>query len=138
MAQGLGPSTTSTRQTCTFSQPFAEHLGPEWGNSFNKVVDDLDLRCQPSAAVVWGRSVGALSLAMTMQIGAYGASRPNDYSRRRWLARVRLALSEMETWFTLGVISAHQDRTSDVYRSTARRLQLSLIYMARSCSQRQR
>ena len=48
------------------AEPFAERLGSAWRTGFGKVINDLDVLAQPGGAVVWGRSVGALSLAMTI------------------------------------------------------------------------
>ena len=108
------------------AEPFAERLGPCWRAGFEKVVNDLDVLAQPDGAIVWGRSVGALSLAMTIEVGATCAERSIGGPAERWLARVTQAIVGLDRWFRNGVITAHQGRTSDVYRGSPRRLQMTL------------
>jgi glycosyltransferase involved in cell wall biosynthesis len=106
--------------------PFADRLGPNWRTGFAKVIDDLDLLAQPGGTVVWGRSVGVLSLTMTLEVGAVCAELSLSPTSDRWLTRIQAAILELAGWFSAGIITAHQERTSDPYRSVARRLQLTL------------
>ena len=93
---------------------------------FGKVINDLDILAQPRGSVVWGRSVGALSLAMTIEVGAACAQHALGNSPERWLTRIRAAIAELDAWFSAGVITAHQGRASDAYRASPRRLQMTL------------
>jgi glycosyltransferase involved in cell wall biosynthesis len=106
--------------------PFADRLGLDWRTGFAKVIDDLDVLAQPCGAVVWGRSVGVLSLAMTLEVGAVCAELSLSPTPERWLARIQAAIPELAGWFSAGVSTGHQERTSDAYRSVPRRLQLTL------------
>lgn len=108
------------------AEPFAEWLGSCWRNGFEKVVNDLDVLAQPDGAIVWGRSVGALSSAMTIAVGAVCAERSVGKATERWLARIPEAVDAMGPWFDHGVITAHKGRASDVYRGSSRRLQMTL------------
>ena len=108
------------------AEPFAERLGSGWRAGFEKVVNDLDVLAQPGGAIVWGRSVGALSLAMTIAVGAISAERSIGKPAERWLARITAAIANMDQWFHHGVITAHQGRTSDALSRSSRRLQMTL------------
>ena len=108
------------------AEPFAERLGPGWSAGFARVIDDLEVLAQPPGAVVWGRSVGALSLAMTIEVGAVCAQHSLGRSPGPWLARAWEALGQLDSWFADGVITAHQGRASDPYRGSHRRLQMTL------------
>ena len=90
------------------------------------MINDLDILAQPRGSVVWGRSVGALSLAMTIEVGAACAQHALGNSPERWLTRIRAAIAELDAWFSAGVITAHQGRASDAYRASPRRLQMTL------------
>jgi glycosyltransferase involved in cell wall biosynthesis len=115
-----------TPEMYLLSEPFESEIGRAWGVGFARVMHDLDCLGQRAGAIVWGRSVGALSLAMGVQVGAHALVRTGGDGQSRWLARVRLHVSDMEQWFSRGVISAHQNRSTDPYRSTSRRLQMTL------------
>jgi glycosyltransferase involved in cell wall biosynthesis len=108
------------------AEPFAARLESGWPAGFEKVIDDLDVLAQPRGSIVWGRSVGALSLAMTIEVGAACAQHALGRSPERWLRRIRAAIAQLDAWFSAGVITAHQGRTSDAYRASPRRLQMTL------------
>ncbi|BCB83711.1 glycosyltransferase family protein [Phytohabitans suffuscus] len=108
------------------AEPFAAAMGPAWLAGFARVIADLDDLAQPAGAVVWGRSIGVLSLAMTIEVGAASLRRGLGPSPDRWRARVTQAVDDLPGWFSGGVITAHQHRASDPYRGTPRRLQLTL------------
>jgi glycosyltransferase involved in cell wall biosynthesis len=108
------------------AEPFAACLGPAWRTGLAKVITDLDALAQPGGAIVWGRSVGVLSLAMTVEAGAICAERSIGDRADRWLTRIHAATAEMRQWFRDGVITAHLGRTSDSYRGASRRLQMTL------------
>jgi hypothetical protein len=63
---------------------------------------------------------------MTISVGAISAERSIGKPAQRWLPRITAAIANMDQWFHHGVITAHQGRTSDVYRGSSRRLQMTL------------
>ncbi len=111
-----------------FAQPLANRLGSRWSSGLAKVLADLDDVAQPGGAVVWGRSIGALGLAISIELAA--ASVAHDLggadSQARWLSRAAAGRDELDSWFPGGVIAAHQRRRTMVYRGPGRRLQMTL------------
>ncbi|WP_439427697.1 hypothetical protein [Micromonospora sp. LA-10] len=125
------------------AEPFASSIGPSWLAGLTRVIVDLDDLVQPGGAVVWGRSVGILSLAMTIELAAVSLHRRLGPSPDRWRARLAHAVDDLAGWFSHGVVTAHQHRSSDPYRGASRRLQLTLdvygklllaVRALRSCS----
>ncbi len=109
-----------------FAEPLADRLGDTWASGFATVIDDLDHLAQPGGAVVWGRSVGSLGLAMTIELAAVAAGRGIGSSPERWIARADETLDHLISWFGGGVVAAHQHRATMSYRGPHRRLQLTL------------
>ncbi|AXH93542.1 glycosyltransferase [Micromonospora aurantiaca] len=108
------------------AEPFASSIGPPWLAGLTRVITDLDDLVQPGGAVVWGRSVGVLSLAMTIELAAVSLQRRLGPCPDRWRARLAHAVDDLADWFSHGVVTAHQHRSSDRYRGASRRLQLTL------------
>jgi hypothetical protein len=109
-----------------FAEPLADQLGPGWAHGLSKVLIDLDEVAQPGGAIVWGRSIGALGMAITIELAAIAAGRDLDAPQDRWLARAETTLGDLLEWFPNGVIAAHQNRAPMFYRGPARRLQMTL------------
>ena len=109
-----------------FAEPLADQLGQAWANGLSRVLRDLDEVSQPGGAVVWGRSIGALGMAITIELAAIAAGRDLDAPQDRWLARADATLDDLLEWFPHGVIAAHQNRAAMFYRGPARRLQMTL------------
>ena len=109
-----------------FAEPLADELGPGWASGLSKVLVDLDEVAQPGGAIVWGRSIGALGMAITIELAAIAAGRDLDAPQDRWLARADDTLDDLLEWFPNGVIAAHQHRAPMFYRGPARRLQMTL------------
>lgn len=115
-----------TPDTYLFAQPLAEGLGGVWSDGLRSVLDDLDHIVQPGGTVVWGRSVGALALAITIELAAVATGHGLSDRPDRWLARADETFAELREWFSGGVIAAHQRRQTMFYRGPARRLQMTL------------
>lgn len=109
-----------------FAEPLAERIGDEWSRGFRRVLQDVDSLALPGGAIVWGRSIGALGLAMTLELAALGAARGLVENSEVWIARAAWSFEELRSWFSHGVIRAHQHRSTMFYRGPARRLQMSL------------
>ena len=115
-----------TPDTYLFAQPLAAELGEVWGTGLRNVLADLDDIAQPGGAVVWGRSVGALALAITVELAGVATSHGLSDRPDRWLARAEESFATLQGWFDDGVIAAHQARQPMFYRGPARRLQMTL------------
>lgn len=109
-----------------FAEPLVDQLGPGWADGLSQVLRDLDEVAQPGGAVVWGRSIGALGMAITIELAAIAAGRDLNAPQDRWLARADATLDDLLEWFPNGVIAAHQNRAPMFYRGPARRLQMTL------------
>jgi hypothetical protein len=109
-----------------FAEPLAEVIGEDWSRGLRRVLRDVDSLALPGGAVVWGRSIGALGLAMTIELAAIGSARGLVENPEQWIARAAWSFGELQAWFTHGVIRAHQHRSTMFYRGPARRLQMSL------------
>ena len=109
-----------------FAEPLAPALGDAWPDGLRRVLADVGDLALPGGAVVWGRSTGALGLAMTIELAGVGVGRGLVDDADTWLARARHTLATMEGWFTDGVIRAHQYRSTMFYRGPGRRLQMTL------------
>ena len=109
-----------------FAEPLVDQLGSGWADGLSKVLRDLDEVAQPGGAVVWGRSIGALGMAITIELAAIAAGRDLNAPQDRWLARADATLDDLMEWFPNGVIAAHQNRAAMFYRGPARRLQMTL------------
>lgn len=109
-----------------FAEPLVDQLGSAWAEGLAQVLRDLDEVAQPGGAVVWGRSIGALGMAITIELAAIAAGRDLNAPQDRWLARADATLDDLLEWFPNGVIAAHQSRAPMFYRGPARRLQMTL------------
>jgi hypothetical protein len=111
-----------------FCEPLAPHLGETWSEGMAGALDLVGrLVAHNGAAVVWGRSTGALALCLTVELAAVAASGDHP-SRARWLGLGARAARALAGWFDpdTGVIRAHQHRSTYRYRGPARRLQMTL------------
>ena len=99
-----------------FAEPLADQIGPGWARGLSQILTDLDEVAQPGGAIVWGRSIGALGMAITIELAAIAAGRDLDAPQDRWLARADATLDDLLEWFPGGVIAAHQNRAPMFYR----------------------
>ena len=109
-----------------FAEPLVDQLGSGWADGLSLVLQDLDEVSQLGGAVVWGRSIGALGMAIIIELAAIAAGRDLNAPQDRWLARADATLDDLLEWFPNGVIAAHQNRAAMFYRGPARRLQMTL------------
>ena len=115
-----------TADVWLFTEPLADRLGPLWDEGMAAALHLVDTVCAPDgSAITWGRSTGALSLALTVELAAIALDGRTD-APTRWLARADTARSTLAGWFHDGVVTAHQHRSPDDYRGPFRRLQLTL------------
>lgn len=111
-----------------FCEPLAPHLGPVWEDGLNKALDLVaTVGARDGSAVAWGRSVGDLAAALTLELAALALADGHDPDRAGlWLRRAADAAQTVMAGFDAdGVTSAHRHRSQDGYRGPARRLQLT-------------
>lgn len=114
---------------------FTEHLAPRigavWKRGAAGTVAIADRIGQTNGATyVWGRSTGALSLCLTLELAGLVHRHDLDgvdaAGRARWVTRGVRALETLDGWFDRGLIDAHRHRSPYRYRGPARRLQMTL------------
>jgi len=105
----------------------AARLDAPWRRGVASVLD-LVASCGASngAAFTWGRSTGALSLCLTIELGALAAPAGAPEDAAFWLGRTAHAFARCADWLEDGLVSAHRHRAPYSYRGPARRLQMSL------------
>lgn len=128
---GVGRTDIYTVDLWLFTEPLADLLGDRWQRGLRTATDLVQRVGAPDGtAVPWGRSTGALAVALTIEVAALvltadqrgGSSR----SDALWLRRADVATSAMRGWFANGLTSAHQHRSPYAYRGPFRRLQMTL------------
>ena len=109
-----------------FAEPLAGQLGDRWRGGLRNVLRLVEhVAARNGAAITWGRSTGALSVCMTIELGALGISNGLVDDPSRWLGLIANAADRLDAWFAAGVITAHQYRSPYGYRGPHRRLQMT-------------
>ncbi|HEU5152103.1 MAG TPA: hypothetical protein VFU19_16535 [Iamia sp.] len=111
-----------------FVQPLADRLGPLWADGLGKALGLVrTVGARDGSAVAWGRSVGDLSVALTLELAAVALADGHDPGHEAlWLRRALDAAATLRSAFAAdGVATAHVGRSQDGYRGPARRLQLT-------------
>ncbi len=109
-----------------FCEPLADRLGDDWRRGAAKALDlVLAVAARDGSAVPWGRSTGLLSIALTFELAALGLARGLTDEPLRWMALADRAARDLVLWFEHGVTTAHQHRSTEEYRGTHRRLQMT-------------
>lgn len=117
-----------TADVWLFCHPLAARLGPVWADGLARALDlVLAVGARDGSAVAWGRSVGDLSAALTVELAALAMA--DGFAGDRagvWLRRAADAADTVLAAFDAdGVSTAHRHRAQDSYRGPARRLQLT-------------
>ena len=102
------------------AEPFHSALGPTWAAGLRRVLADLQSLAVGNGAVSWGRSVGPLALAMTLELSALAQEWADAATRAWWLVAASEAATELEGWFEGGVVTANRMSATDAYRGPAR------------------
>ncbi|MEJ7775076.1 MAG: hypothetical protein WKF72_09735 [Nocardioidaceae bacterium] len=108
------------------AEPLKNALEPDWGAGLNALLRDLGDLGRHGGVVTWGRSIGALSLAIALELSTLSQNHVPIDAQAWWTTQASDAAQDLEGWFSGGLVTAHQSRTSDLYRGPARRLQLTL------------
>jgi hypothetical protein len=114
-----------TPEMYLLAEPFRSDVGTNWQAGLHSVLVDLEKLAQPGGAVTWGRSVGVLANAMTLELAAISHAHGLGGNRNWWLCGADDAVTDLARWFRNGLITSHQWRSTDRYRGPARRLQLT-------------
>ncbi len=117
-----------TADVWLFCQPLAPRIGPVWEDGLRRALDLVaTVGARDGSAVAWGRSVGDLAAALTLELGALAVADGHDPDRAAlWLRRAADAADTVMAGFDPdGVSTAHRHRNQDGYRGPARRLQLT-------------
>lgn len=117
-----------TADVWLFVEPLAERLGPMWAEGLRQALALVRrVGTRHGHAVAWGRSVGDLSAALTVELAAVALADGHDPDHAGlWLRRAHDAtVTLLDGFDDDGVSTAHVRRNQDAYRGPARRLQLT-------------
>jgi len=120
---------------CLFTEPLWGLLDAERvDRSLRAHAKLLETICMDNGATfVWGRSAGALSVCMTMELASLSLSRELTEDPGRVLALAWHAMDELETWFADDLIDAHRNRMTFEYRAGDRLLDMTLDVLTKLC-----
>jgi glycosyltransferase involved in cell wall biosynthesis len=90
------------------------------------------LALENGASVAWGRSVGALSVCMTLELCAAALHHGLGEDPSRLLGLAGHAAARLEGWFRDGLVSAHRGRDPYSYRGPHRLLQMTLDILGKA------
>ncbi|MEM7143068.1 MAG: hypothetical protein AAF548_18750 [Actinomycetota bacterium] len=124
---GIGRYDIYNADVYLFTLPLEELLGDRWRRGVTAALDLVDaVAATDGSAITWGRSTGALSCCLTIELAALGISRGLVAEPDRWLARAANAATRFEDWIDDGLITTHKHRSTYHYRGPQRRLQMTL------------
>src|SRR5690606_33628104 len=88
-----------------------ERLAAPWRRGVDSVLDLVaSSGAENGAAFTWGRSTGALSLCLTIELGALAVADGIGDPPAFWLGRAAHAFERLAGWFDDGVVAAHRHR----------------------------
>jgi glycosyltransferase involved in cell wall biosynthesis len=123
---GNGRFDLYSADTYLFCEPIADSIGPTWEQGARGMLEWVRrVASEDGCAVAWGRSTGALGVCHTIELGALALRHRLTELPPIWLALAANARQRLKAWFSSGVTTAHQRRSSDPYRGPRRRLQLT-------------
>lgn len=109
-----------------FTEPFADVLGDIWLSGFRNVLRLVEhTLTSDGTAIPWGRSTGALGLCITIELGGMSLGRGLTARPAHWLRYATEAVDKLDGWFSEGLVSAHQYRSTFAYRGPFRRVQMT-------------
>jgi len=116
-----------TADVYLFTEPLSEWLGAAWHTGLASALALVEATAsRDGSAIAWGRSSGALSACLTVELAGLALARGLAKDPARWLALARNAFEHYRRWMHEGLITAHQQRDTYHYRGPARRLQMTL------------
>jgi glycosyltransferase involved in cell wall biosynthesis len=85
------------------------------------------------ASCVYGRSIGALSICMTMELSAMALARGLATDPARSLGLIRHAFDAFQGWFEDDLINAHRGANTEGYRGIYRLMQMTVDCLGKLC-----
>lgn len=131
---GLGRYDIYSPDVMLFLEPLWRRLEPEAVGRLQRVHVELVERLahENGASVLWGRSIGALSVCLTMEVMAQGLRLGLVADRERATALIGHAFERLKTWFEDDLISAHRYRMTYAYRGLPRLIQMTADCLAKA------
>lgn len=124
---GRGQVDMYTVDAYLFAEPLAADLEPVWTTGVRTALDLVAAVGSPDgSALSWGRSIGALAVCHAAELAALGLRRDLVEDRARWLGVAGAAVAAAPHWFSGGLVTSHQHRSTFRYRGPFRRLQMTL------------
>lgn len=124
---GIGRYDIYTADVYLFTLPLEPFLGERWRRGVSAALDLVErVGATDGSAITWGRSTGALSCCLTIELAALGIGRDLVDAPDEWLARGANAAERFEDWIASGLITTHKHRSTYHYRGPQRRLQMTL------------
>ena len=119
--------------TYLFLEPLWHLLDqPKLQHSLSQHVRLLeDIALENGASVFWGRSVGALSLCLTMELASLALREGLSQNASRMLGILQNAFEHYKTWFSDDLINAHRHKMTYDYRGPHRLLEMSTDNLAK-------
>lgn len=118
-----------------FCEPFADRLGHVWRDGMIEALALVEaVAASDASAFGWGRSTGALSQALSIELAALVTADgqrlaiAGSATQRDWYLRLAAIAADgfPERWFDRdGVITAHRFGATEGYRGPHRRLQMT-------------
>jgi len=117
-----------TADLILFLMPLWEAIGAEESRRiFQRQWELVEAGIQDNgASFVWGRSTGALSICLTMEMATLALEENLGHEPARCLGLVAYSFKSLQGWFDRGLVTAHRDRMTFDYRGPHRLLQMSV------------
>src|ERR1700761_1358216 len=113
-----------------FTETLVNRLGDVWRSGAVKALDLAEsVSTRNGAAIPWGRSTGVLSLCLSIELAGLVARHGLLDGERAaaWAGRASAAFESVQGWFSdEGLITAHQNRSTEAYRGPHRRLPMTM------------
>lgn len=108
-------------------EPFHSEFGGDWESGARSCLALVEsVLSRSGSAVPWGRSSGLLSLCLTIELTAMTQRHPQLTASTHWPTFGATAFDHCRQWFSAGLATTHQYRSTYAYRGPARRLQMTL------------
>lgn len=134
--EGVGRYDSYSADMYLFTEPFWHLIGPEIieTNLVRHIRFVEQIALENGASVAWGRSIGALSVCLTMEIACLSLHKGVASDPARSLALARNAFEKFKDWIRDDLIAAHRDGMTENYRGVYRLLQMTLDCLSKLCA----